>query len=229
MITRSLSAGQIKAARALLDWSQDMLAQATRLSIATVRKLECGAISPRQTTTFVIRTALEEAGIEFIDADGVRRRTEEVSVYRGVLGRKNFFDELYEMARKAGSDIALIDTPDGSLTNCDESIALFKMIEENTTSFVKCLLTSPINPVLESTQIEWRLISRNYIDPMPICICGDIYAMISGTKGEDVKIVTMRSLGAVQASRNQFFSIWEKATQIQAQGKVVRALRCVGD
>ncbi|MDD3181283.1 MAG: helix-turn-helix transcriptional regulator [Alphaproteobacteria bacterium] len=227
MIAHSLSAGQIKAARALLDWSQESLSQATSLSIATVRKLECGSISPRQTTMFVIRNALEEAGIEFIDADGVRRRTEEVSVYRGVSGRKNFFADLYETARKAGSDIALIDTPDGSLTNGEEAIALFKMIEENTASFVKCLLTSPINPVLESAQVEWRLISRNYIDPMPICICGDIFAMISGAKGEDVKIVTMRSLGAAHASRKQFFSIWEKATQIQAQGNTERALRCV--
>ncbi|MDD3288694.1 MAG: helix-turn-helix transcriptional regulator [Alphaproteobacteria bacterium] len=212
MINRPLSAKQIKAARALLDWSQEALAQATNLSIATIRKLECGSISPRQSTMLVIRDTVEEAGIEFLDADGVRRREEGLIVYRGTSGRKNFFDDLYETARKAGSDISLIDTSEGMLTNNKDVLALFKMIEDNTASFVKCLFASPVGLVFESSQIEWRLISRNYIDPMPICICADIFAIISGSKEEDIKIIAMRSLSAAQASRNQFSSIWEKAT-----------------
>lgn len=169
--------------------------------------------SPRQTTTFVIRTALEEVGIEFIYADGVRRRTEEVSVYRGVLGRKNFLMSFTKWPESGKRHRTYRHT--GRKPNkLRRSYSSVQDDRKNTTSFVKCLLTFPINPVLESTQIEWRLISRNYIDPMPICICGDIYAMISGTKGEDIRIVTMRSLGAVQASRNQFLSICDKATSM---------------
>lgn len=214
MITRSISAGQIKAARALLDWSQESLAQATNLSIATIRKLECGAISPRQSTMVVIREAIEGAGIEFLNADGVRRREEEVIVYRGVSGRKSFFDDLYETARKTGSDIALIDTADGLLTDNEDMIALCKRIEDNTVSFVKCLTTTLTPAAFESDQVEWRLISRNYIDPMPLCLCGDVFAIISGSKGDDIKIIAIRSFSTAQASRNQFLSIWDKATSM---------------
>jgi len=40
----TLKARQIKAARALLDWSQEKLAEAAGLSVAMVRKLELGSI-----------------------------------------------------------------------------------------------------------------------------------------------------------------------------------------
>lgn len=62
-----IHARQIKAARAILNWSQQDLAQSTGLSITTIRKLEMGFISPRNTTTNVIRQAIEGAGIEFLD------------------------------------------------------------------------------------------------------------------------------------------------------------------
>lgn len=44
------TARQIKAARALLDWSQEDLAIRAALSIATIRKIESGALSPRDKT-----------------------------------------------------------------------------------------------------------------------------------------------------------------------------------
>jgi len=46
----NINARQIKAARALLDWSQENLASASGLSIATIRKIESGHISPRDKT-----------------------------------------------------------------------------------------------------------------------------------------------------------------------------------
>ena len=222
----AISAAQIKAARALLDWSQESLAQVTNLSIATIRKLECGDISPRQSTMVVIREAIEGAGIEFLNADGVRRREEEVIVYRGASGRKSFFDDLYETARKSGSDIVLIDTTDGLLTDNEDIVTLCKRIEDSTVSFVKCLTTEPTFVAFESNQVEWRLISRNYVNPMPICVCADVFAIISGSKEDDLRIVAIRSFSAAQSSRNQFLSIWDKATSmLPAKHKAEKARR----
>jgi predicted transcriptional regulator len=61
-----IRAGQIKAARAFLDWSQEDLAIVTGLSLTTIRNLEMGYISPRNATTHVVRQAIENAGLEFI-------------------------------------------------------------------------------------------------------------------------------------------------------------------
>ena len=66
---------QIRAARALLRLEQTELAERTRVSVVTIRRLErgqgAGRVAP--STVAEVRRVLEEAGAEFIP-DGVRRR-----------------------------------------------------------------------------------------------------------------------------------------------------------
>jgi predicted transcriptional regulator len=63
---------QIKAARALLAWSQGDLAKHSLISEPTIARLEAvdGPIAGRPETAEKIRTALEKAGVEFIDENG---------------------------------------------------------------------------------------------------------------------------------------------------------------
>lgn len=65
-----LSPEQCRAARALLDWSQQHLAEKSGVGIVTIRQLEAGANAPRRATLDVVRRALEGAGVEFIDKNG---------------------------------------------------------------------------------------------------------------------------------------------------------------
>jgi hypothetical protein len=67
-----VSIRQIKAARALLAWSQEKLAFAANISIPTIKRLEAqeGPLGGRGETGVKIRTALEAAGIEFIEENG---------------------------------------------------------------------------------------------------------------------------------------------------------------
>ena len=67
-----VSVRQLKAARALLAWSQEQLAAAARVSIPTIKRLEAedGPLGGRNETGAKIRLALETAGIEFIDENG---------------------------------------------------------------------------------------------------------------------------------------------------------------
>jgi len=67
-----VSVEQIKAARALLRWTQHDLAEASGVSIPTVKRLEAdgGTLGGRDSTVAAIRAALESAGVEFLDANG---------------------------------------------------------------------------------------------------------------------------------------------------------------
>lgn len=58
---------QCRAARALLDWSQQQLADAAGVGVVTVRQLEAGSSQPRRATMEVLRRALESAGVQFVD------------------------------------------------------------------------------------------------------------------------------------------------------------------
>jgi transcriptional regulator with XRE-family HTH domain len=67
-----VSVEQIKAARALLRWTQHDLAEASGVSIPTVKRLEAdgGTLGGRDSTVAAIRAALESAGVSFLDANG---------------------------------------------------------------------------------------------------------------------------------------------------------------
>ena len=67
-----VSIRQVKAARALLGWSQERLADAADVSIPTIKRLEAhdGPLGGRNETGTKIRLALERAGVEFIDENG---------------------------------------------------------------------------------------------------------------------------------------------------------------
>lgn len=67
-----ISTRQVKAARALLGWSQSDLAERSGISEPTVARLEAleGELGGRENTAEKIRAALEAAGVEFIDANG---------------------------------------------------------------------------------------------------------------------------------------------------------------
>jgi predicted transcriptional regulator len=67
-----VSIRQIKAARALLAWSQEQLAAAAAISIPTVKRLEAqdGPLGGRKETESKILSALQGAGVEFIDENG---------------------------------------------------------------------------------------------------------------------------------------------------------------
>jgi transcriptional regulator with XRE-family HTH domain len=69
-----ISIRQIKAARELLGWTQDELAEASGVSSPTIARLEAeddGQLGGRPETGEKIRRALEKAGIEFTNGDGL--------------------------------------------------------------------------------------------------------------------------------------------------------------
>jgi transcriptional regulator with XRE-family HTH domain len=65
-----ITSAQCRAARGLLDWTQQELADKAGIGIVTVRQVEAGLSKPRRATLEVIKRAMEAAGIEFIDGNG---------------------------------------------------------------------------------------------------------------------------------------------------------------
>jgi hypothetical protein len=72
MKNASLVSAQIRAARALLRWSAVDLARQSRLGVNTIRRAEVAdeGISLTAANELALRSALETAGVEFIDENG---------------------------------------------------------------------------------------------------------------------------------------------------------------
>lgn len=66
----TITAEQCRAGRALLGWSQDRLATDSKVAKATIANFESGKRAPYERTIADLRTALESAGVVFIDQNG---------------------------------------------------------------------------------------------------------------------------------------------------------------
>lgn len=65
-----ITVAQCRAARALLDWSREDLAAASKVSLRTIVDFERGARVPRELTLDAIERALAAAGVQFIPENG---------------------------------------------------------------------------------------------------------------------------------------------------------------
>lgn len=70
-----ISPAQCRAARALLDWSQQTLADKSKIGNATIRNFEGEKSAPQHATLDVLCRIFEAAGVEFINGSGVKLRT----------------------------------------------------------------------------------------------------------------------------------------------------------
>ena len=61
---------QCKAARAMLDLSQDQLAKLSGVAVSTIIPFEQSQRKPHRSTVKKLQKALDTAGIEFIDENG---------------------------------------------------------------------------------------------------------------------------------------------------------------
>lgn len=59
----TLSAAQIRAARALLGWNQTELATAAGIAVSSVKNIEGGMTEPNPRTIIALQKALEAAGV----------------------------------------------------------------------------------------------------------------------------------------------------------------------
>lgn len=76
MVVDMITSRQIRAARALLNWSQQQLADKAIVSVNALARLERGEVDPRMSTLMAVYKALTDAGVEFLPAnqkgEGVR-------------------------------------------------------------------------------------------------------------------------------------------------------------
>jgi len=67
-----ISPSQCRAARGLLKWTQPKLADKSGIGLSTINRYENETRPLRESALLQIKSTLEQAGVEFIDASGSR-------------------------------------------------------------------------------------------------------------------------------------------------------------
>jgi transcriptional regulator with XRE-family HTH domain len=66
----AITSAQVRAARGLVNWSRDQLAQTSGVPMRTLARFEADEGAPQARTVTAIRAALEASGVEFIQENG---------------------------------------------------------------------------------------------------------------------------------------------------------------
>lgn len=210
-----IHASQVKAARALLNLSQEELAAMTGLSITTIRKIEGGAISPRSKTMNAIKHAIEGAGWEFIHPEGIRRRQNEIVIYEGVGGTDMFFDDVLDTVRQKGGDVYGSIISQEMLTQSLGAHAKSnsdRLIKLNELARVKCLLSQPDEMPILLAGYQFRTVLRCYMSAVPYFVYGDRFVLVLPEGRDSFKYILHRSGSLVQHFRTRFLELWDVAT-----------------
>lgn len=103
-----ITATQMRAARAMLNWSQDKLAEEAGLAKRTILSLEQGNVVPRSDTAAAIQDAFERNGVEFLPSNGLRQKEEIITVYEGDEAEEQLLNDVYETMLRQGRDSEIL-------------------------------------------------------------------------------------------------------------------------
>ncbi len=102
---------QCRAARGLLDWTQQDLADASGMSKTAINNFEKSHSDIKTESLKAIRMAFESADIEFLGDQGLRKKTEEAGILKGPNALSDLLDDIFETLKNDdGGEIMMINT-----------------------------------------------------------------------------------------------------------------------
>jgi transcriptional regulator with XRE-family HTH domain len=214
-----LYASQVRAARALLGWKQEDLAEASGMSLTAVRSFETG-YTPRGSTLNAIRTAIENAGLEFLADEGIKRSNPEVTIYRGVDSCDRFFHDMAQVVKiQSGDVLAAIKSPD-VLTlpiGIDRRCNLERLEPVGECATIKCLFLDISAPPHCNPTFQLRATASDGNSVLSYFIYGDKYAFVLPEGRINFMIVVFSISVLTLEHRQHFNALWSNAVPLREQ------------
>lgn len=201
MAYQGIQIHQIRAARSLLDWTQDDLAARTGLSKFSIANLEGAKTSPQKGTIDKIIKSLELAGIEFID-DGVRLKKDSVIIVDGEGWFLRLLDDVHHSILQHDNRELLIEFADESKSSPEVVEKIKEM--RNDGIRMRVLISEGDTNILGPLQ-EYRYIPKEYFENYVSLIYGDKIAVC--TEG-NIKAIVIKDPLLAKTRRNMFNVTW---------------------
>lgn len=205
-----ISAQQIRAGRALLNWSQKELAAKSGVSLNAINNFEREIVAPRQDTLLSLRRALEEAGLEFIGDSGVNKARDQLRIeehHDGNFSKILIDDMIMALKRGAGGvcfhGIDQADFARGDLARWESAV------REAGPEQRVLLPYGNFNFPLRERVYRWA--SRETLGEVAYVTYGDHLAILLGSPF--ARLIIIRSHAIAKTFRDQFDLHWTGARE----------------
>jgi len=215
-----ITGSQIRGARGLLDWSADILAEKTGLSVDTVRNIEKGRVQGHSKSIEKIIQVFSNSGIEFIENQGVRFKPTGVTVYDGVGAFEDFHEFLYLHLKQHGGEVCLSIHDETLLAKYrkDPEIHRSRMRELVGSGSVTFRIMTTRSSFNTRGYIKFKWLPNQRPLPTGFYAFGDCLALLSFVNPLSPYIVVLQSGPMTEAYRQGFNIAWDSAEDPPSEG-----------
>lgn len=217
-----ITPNQIRAARALKNWSQTKLSELCGLTTPTIANIELGKQRPSSHSLQKIHAAFDSAGIEFLDGEGVRKKTGTVQIYNGPDGFEKFYQDIDATALelKSGEFLVCNVNERDFIGWMSDEVVNNHYIAINKTSIRYRILIAESDTYMPGNNFksEYRWTPKNQFYSVPFYVYGDKVAFISFEK-QDVNVFVVQNPYFSDLCRRQFREMWARSLKPTVQGE----------
>lgn len=202
---------QIRAARALLNWSQPDLARASGLATSSIKNIESETGIARKETLEQIYDAFDRNGVEFLPASGVRMKNHIVNVHDDRHATTELLDDIYRHVQTARErEVLILGIDEGFSIDTDGRQLLEAHITRLTEAGIReRILVCEGDTRYLNTPESYRWLPKAYFTRnAPIYVYGDRIAIHSGSLRRRSVILEHRPLA--QHMRMTFELLWDE-------------------
>lgn len=207
---------QIRAARALKNWSQTELAERTGLAVPTIANIEAGKQSPGKNTMEKIITAFIEVEIEFTENEGVQKKKPNILAFQGVDGFQSFIRDTDNTAfANKGSEFLVSNVNEADFVKWEGGNVLHSHTQAILESGVryKIIIAEGDNYMPADPYAEYRWAPKEQFFSVPLYIYGNKVGII-GFEENDVNVFVIEHPFIAALCRRQFYELWERTIKI---------------
>ncbi len=206
-----INAAQIRAARALLNWSQEVLAEKSGIARATIKNIENELTVPRTETMAQIEKAFDDHRVEFTDRSGLRLRSDVLRMLEGESAIRLLFDEIYlHLSQNNGATVrvsGLNEGDYGAVSRQTIDLHYRRMMDlKNINYFILCRQG---DENFDTPYAEYRWVDKGYFENTPFYVFGDTLAIVLW--GSPLQLLLLRQPRLADSYSRQFDYVWDRS------------------
>ncbi len=208
---------QCRAARGLLDWTQQDLANASGLSKTAINNFEKKNSDIKNESLHAIRMAFESADLEFIGREGLRKKSEDVQILKGENAIAIILDDAYNSLKGSNEEL-LISNIDDTITQTLSHEKLTEYAERFSKENINKRILCPTDKMsIFATSENCRILPKESVTS---AITTFIYGeKIAFELWDHAMIIWTKSAKASKAERIRFEKLWAAAAPLSSSLK----------
>ena len=214
----TITTAQMRGARGLVNWSQSELSKRTGISTTSIGNIEAGNTQARESTLKIIRQAFENAGIEFIGTEGMRKKNDNIYSIEGSDALDRLLDDMYGTLAKTGGEVLGFGVEEKTDVTAEESRKIQNYLDKlKAANITERLIIREGDMNLMAPVEFYKSIPKEYFSPHPFYIYGDKIALINW--GTPNKIFIINSPLFSETFTRAFNCLWDNASSLNLRLK----------